>query len=63
MSDADVAPALAGVLFPRIIVSKRTLAAIGPAELEWLFRHELAHVRRWDLALTRLWWCAGRALV
>jgi beta-lactamase regulating signal transducer with metallopeptidase domain len=61
VSDADVASALAGVAFPRIIVSKRTLAAIGPAELEWLFRHELAHVRRWDLAVSRLWWCV-RAL-
>jgi beta-lactamase regulating signal transducer with metallopeptidase domain len=59
VSDVDVAPALAGIWFPRIIVSKRTLlAAIGPAELEWLFRHELAHVRRWDLAVVRLWWSA-----
>jgi len=55
VTERKVAPALAGVVFPRIVLSEETLAAISPAELAWLFRHELAHVRRWDLAGQRLW--------
>jgi hypothetical protein len=55
MTDLDVAPALAGILLPRIVLSTKTLAAVSSAELEWLFRHELAHVKRWDVAVQLLW--------
>ena len=55
VSDAETAPALAGCAFPRIVLSAKTLGAVSPAELAWLFRHELAHVRRWDLAIGRFW--------
>lgn len=56
-----IAPALSGVIHPKIIMSESTLGALKDEDLRWLFRHELAHIRRWDLPIHRLWWCA-RAL-
>jgi beta-lactamase regulating signal transducer with metallopeptidase domain len=55
VTDCDAAPALAGVVWPRIVVSQKTNESLGPDELRWLFRHELAHVRRWDLLIQRIW--------
>jgi bla regulator protein BlaR1 len=49
------APALAGLISPRILVSQTTLDSLPADELRWLFRHELAHARRWDLLVQRLW--------
>jgi beta-lactamase regulating signal transducer with metallopeptidase domain len=51
----DAAPALAGIVSPQILVSEKTLESLGPAELRWLFRHELAHARRRDLLIQRFW--------
>jgi beta-lactamase regulating signal transducer with metallopeptidase domain len=55
VTGCDTAPALAGVVFPRILVSQTTLDSLPNDELRWLFRHELAHARRWDLLVQRLW--------
>jgi beta-lactamase regulating signal transducer with metallopeptidase domain len=55
VADFEIAPALTGILKPRIIVSQTTLDSIGPHEFRWLFRHELAHVRRHDVLLQRFW--------
>ncbi len=75
-SDVELAPALAGIVTPRIIISQSSLAAFGPNEFRWLCRHELAHVRRHDVFLQRfwslactihwfnplVWWAASRAM-
>lgn len=61
VTDAHAAPALAGLIRPQIIVSEQTLATLSSDQLRWLFRHELAHVRRLDVATQYLWWWA-RAL-
>lgn len=53
-----IAPALTGILRPKIVLSTATLAVLSDAELRWLLRHECAHVRRWDVLNSRLWWCA-----
>ena len=58
VTDANKAPALAGLIHPRIIVSEQTLATLSSDQLRWLFRHELAHVRRFDVATQSLWWWA-----
>jgi beta-lactamase regulating signal transducer with metallopeptidase domain len=59
VTHSNLAPAVSGAAFPRIIVSAKTLSALSSTELTWLFRHELAHVCRWDLAVQRLWSCAS----
>lgn len=55
VTEANVSPALTGAVFPRVVLSQDTLMGLGPAELAWLFRHELGHLRRWDLVVHRLW--------
>ena len=55
VTDLELAPALAGVLTPKIIVSRSTQESLGLREFRWLFRHELAHVRRRDVLSRRLW--------
>jgi beta-lactamase regulating signal transducer with metallopeptidase domain len=77
VTECHTAPALAGMLLPRILVSERTLVTLNPDQLAWLFRHELAHVRHGDVAIQYLWrwarvihwfnpmvwWAAARARV
>ena len=55
VTDANTSPAVVGLIRPRIIVSEQTIATLSSGELRWLFRHELAHVRRLDLATQSLW--------
>lgn len=55
VTDRPIAPAVAGILRPIILVPTATLARLDEAELRWLFRHELAHVRRGDVAIASLW--------
>jgi beta-lactamase regulating signal transducer with metallopeptidase domain/protocatechuate 3,4-dioxygenase beta subunit len=58
LTDANTSPAVVGLIRPRIIISEQTLATLSSDELRWLFRHELAHVRRLDVATQYLWWWA-----
>jgi Zn-dependent protease with chaperone function len=40
--------AAAGILRPRVLLSRRAEFVLAPRELQTALRHELAHVRRWD---------------
>jgi beta-lactamase regulating signal transducer with metallopeptidase domain len=55
VAGCDAAPALAGIVFPRILISQKTLDSLTSDELRWLLLHELTHARRWDLLVLRLW--------
>ena len=53
-SEAVTAPAVHGVLRPSIILPKSALEQLSPAQLRWAVLHELAHIRRHDLAFILL---------
>ena len=53
-TDAVVSPALAGIWRPTILLPAGLLATLSREERHCLFLHELAHVKRWDLALDAL---------
>lgn len=55
VTDLEIAPALAGILMPRIMISQTMLDSLAAHEFCWLFRHELAHVCRHDLLAQRVW--------
>src|SRR5882672_3297171 len=44
-------PALMGLIRPRILLPTRVLAEFHPSELRLIFLHELAHLRRRDVAV------------
>ena len=49
------APLLCGLIRPRILLPERREENLGQGEgLEYILRHELVHVRRWDLLWKRL---------
>jgi beta-lactamase regulating signal transducer with metallopeptidase domain len=48
------APALTGILRPTLLVPLGLLDRLSAAEREWVFLHELAHLRRWDLPVDAL---------
>jgi hypothetical protein len=50
--DAVSSPAVWGVLRPVLILPAGIVGALQPAQLEWVLLHELAHVRRRDLAVS-----------
>ena len=50
VTDAVASPALFGGLRGRLLLPPDLWARLSPAELDLVFRHELAHVRRHDLA-------------
>jgi bla regulator protein BlaR1 len=54
-------PALCGVWRPRLLFPAGALDALGGARLRHVFLHELAHVRRLDIA--RNWLCAILAAI
>ena len=53
-SEAVTAPAVHGILRPSIILPTSALEQLSPAQLRWAVLHELAHIRRHDLALILL---------
>ncbi len=50
ITDAVRAPSLFGLLRPAILLPKAVAAQEGTARLRLIFLHELAHLKRWDLA-------------
>lgn len=61
--DANIGPAVVGLLRPTILLPSVIVEESSPDELELLLAHELTHVRRGDLAwaslqtlTTSLWW-------
>ncbi|MDB5289496.1 MAG: hypothetical protein JWL69_737 [Phycisphaerales bacterium] len=51
---AGIGPALAGVLWPRLLLPAAALRGLGRNELRLVVLHELVHLRRGDLALNWL---------
>lgn len=52
---AEVAsPALFGLFRPRLLLPPGFTRSFSPSELRFVFLHELAHLRRWDLPLNWL---------
>ncbi|HEV2293764.1 MAG TPA: M56 family metallopeptidase [Tepidisphaeraceae bacterium] len=49
--DGLFSPALVGVIRPRLLVPRDLLASFDPAELRLIFLHELAHLKRRDVAI------------
>jgi beta-lactamase regulating signal transducer with metallopeptidase domain len=47
-------PALMGLIHPRILLPTRVLGEFHPSELRLIFLHELAHLRRCDVAVNWL---------
>jgi RND family efflux transporter MFP subunit len=54
-------PALFGLLRPRLLLPEGLAEALSGQELRHVLRHELAHLRRWDVALD--WVATGLALL
>src|SRR6266851_976413 len=61
-TESDCSPFVCGLWRPRLIVPRRLLTELSPEQLEQVFLHELAHIRRGDLLwgwlaeLARLFW-------
>ena len=51
VTDAVASPALFGLARGRLLLPPDLTARLSPPEVDLVFRHELAHVRRWDLAI------------
>ena len=45
-------PATWGILRPRLIIPADLASSVTPEQLKWILLHELAHIRRSDLAVT-----------
>ncbi len=52
-------PAVTGLWWPCVLVPEAVLASASRADLEHILLHELAHVRRWDVAVHWLLTVAG----
>jgi beta-lactamase regulating signal transducer with metallopeptidase domain/protocatechuate 3,4-dioxygenase beta subunit len=50
-SDALSSPVVWGIFRPTLLLPAGIAAALSARQLEWVLLHELAHVRRWDLAV------------
>jgi beta-lactamase regulating signal transducer with metallopeptidase domain len=55
----DLGPAVTGLWRPCILIPRAVLDTASQAELEHILLHELAHVRRWDVAVNWLWTTAA----
>jgi beta-lactamase regulating signal transducer with metallopeptidase domain len=54
LSPGNVGPATCGILRPCIVLPRRLVASLSPAELRLVLLHELVHVRRFDVLWDRL---------
>ncbi len=54
-SPLKVGPAIADIFRPRMIFAESLFESLSADELRLIFLHELAHVRRHDLLVQRLW--------
>ena len=50
-SGAVAAPAVHGIFRPSVVLPSETRHQLSPAQLRWALLHELAHIRRHDLAV------------
>ncbi len=60
-SDAVPSPVLHGLFRPRLLLPKGLAGTFSPRELQFIFLHELAHLKRRDLPLN--WLMAGLQVV
>ena len=51
LSDEISSPAVWGLVRPRVLLPSELVRALDPTALRWVLLHELAHVRRADLAI------------
>jgi beta-lactamase regulating signal transducer with metallopeptidase domain/protocatechuate 3,4-dioxygenase beta subunit len=58
-ADTLSSPAVCGIIRPVIVLPKGLLGSIPPGQLEWIFLHELAHIRRHDLVVVWFQWIMG----
>lgn len=55
-TSAVATPALAGLWRPRLLLPEGMTNSLSPRELRFVFLHELAHLKRWDLPVN---WLVG----
>ena len=55
VTDKITSPALFGVIRPRLLLPEGIIETLTPEELRYVFLHELAHLKRHDIYLGRLW--------
>ncbi len=55
-TDALSSPAVCGILRPVIVLPRGLLGSMAKMHLEWILLHELAHIRRHDLAIVWFQW-------
>ena len=55
-TDALSSPAVCGILRPVIVLPRGLLGSMSTMHLEWILLHELAHIRRHDLAIVWFQW-------
>lgn len=53
-TDLVATPTLTGVLRPQLVLPVGLLDRLSASEREWVFLHEVVHLRRWDLAVDAL---------
>ncbi len=51
LTASRLGPAVTGLWRPCVLVPREMLASASPADLEHILLHELAHIRRWDVAV------------
>ncbi|UCD49695.1 MAG: hypothetical protein JSW27_19445 [Phycisphaerales bacterium] len=61
VTDKVRCPALFGFVRPRLLLPQGLLEALSPGELHYVFLHELAHLKRWDICLA--WWASALAIL
>lgn len=51
LTRTPAAPALYGVIRPRLLISQELMKTLSDEQIECIFRHELIHLQRWDIAM------------